>query len=393
MKIMKLNKSSCTACGGNQNSRLYSLPNYITGTEPNEWNMPIHYVICELCGCIYLDPAPSDLDLNEFYSNAVISPPKKLYQLNENDCKFTMFETTKPEFKFNSVFEVGAGTGELLYYININYPNINIHGIELSKHLVKHIRDEYKFNIQQTDIMKYNTTNKYDLIILDNVLEHFSNPKEVLCKVATMLNGMAYIVVPDIMATKPGIRDQFSGHMSNFMLENLRVLLYSSGLQIDTYNRIDGSLIIWCSKLQESYQLPVVNFTEYIIGIKEAINFIISNQKYTKHLVYKHVQNLLSDTSKKWLIYGAGEHTSQVIRDLKPTNIIGLIDSNQLYQHTNICGYYVYSPMEINSLEYDGILISSHSAETKIYKYIFNNLNVDMSKVFTIYKNLVEYYD
>jgi len=386
---MSVRRKSCPTCGKNGNDKLYSSPNYVTGVGGNQWNMPLYYVICRNCGCIYLNPAPVEHDLNKFYTNAVISPPKKAADLDPETPKFKMFDRLMASHTSgtSSVFEIGAGTGELLMYIKMKYnPNI-VRGIELSKPLVKHIKTEYKLNVKCGDFLSYKLRSKFDVIILDNVLEHFDSPLNVLIKVNNMLTdeGKAYIVVPNILRPQLGIRDQFSGHMTNFMPENLRLLMFKAGLWIEAYMRIDGSLLVRGRLLKKSDVLPNISFPNYISTIKRGITRILGRQEARINKVLARVRKLVNHSI---FIYGAGEHTADLLSRVKFNKVMGLIDSNPMYRDKRMYGYVVFSPILLTAVSYDYILISSYASEISIKESLLT-LGIPANKIVTMYQGVM----
>ena len=91
----------------------------------------------------------------------------------------------------------------------------------------------------------YNVKSKYDMIIIDNVLEHFVDPKAVMLKVKGLLarGGRVYIAIPNRFAKRDTIRDIFSGHMTMFSSASLELMLNSVGLAFDQLPiYIDGGM-------------------------------------------------------------------------------------------------------------------------------------------------------
>ena len=387
MKRMSLKHRRCPACGKCRNTVLYVNSKYIVGIGDNQWKHPLYYVICKHCGCIYLNPCPVERDLNKFYSEAMITLPKEAKDIDYNSTAFKIFDrvmcTYMPDV--NSVLEIGAGTSELLMYIKQKYDTANLRGVELSKPLVDYTREHYNLNIECIGFNEFKTTYKFDLIILDNVLEHFETPLDTLTKVNNLLadDGKVYIVVPYIMTPKVTIRDQFSAHPTNFMFQNLRLLMYRAGLWIESHRILFGSLVIRARVLNPTDVLPEFDFQGYTDVIKVDIGNILSRQREFNDKLLKTVRKLANSNSKI-LIYGAGEHTSDLLGRIKFKNLIGLVDGNIMYQGKQMNDYHIYAPSDIHTLNYDYILISSCSAELTIKRELLK-LQVPLTKIITLY--------
>ena len=76
--------------------------------------------------------------------------------------------------------------------------------IEPSKKLFEKLRNNKFFHIENKFVDKIRLNKKYDLIIMDNVLEHIEEPNKVLKKIKLILNenGIIYIAVPNILKYK-----------------------------------------------------------------------------------------------------------------------------------------------------------------------------------------------
>ena len=92
--------------------------------------------------------------------------------------------------KNKKILEIGTATGTLLKNISIFYSlkKNNIFGIEPSKKLFQNLKNNKYFNIQNKFIHQLSKQSKFDLIILDNVLEHIEQPVEALKILKSLMN-------------------------------------------------------------------------------------------------------------------------------------------------------------------------------------------------------------
>ncbi len=82
-------------------------------------------------------------------------------------------------------------------------------------------------------------------------------------------------------------------------------------------------------------------------------------------------------TKQKIIIYGAGTHTSELLKHTKIsyTNLISLVDNNPILQNNNFLGYSVNEP-NFEKLKPDVIIISARGWEQEI----FDSLKLQRSK-------------
>jgi 2-polyprenyl-3-methyl-5-hydroxy-6-metoxy-1,4-benzoquinol methylase len=133
----------------------------------------------------------------------------------------------------SNVLDVGAGFGEIL--LPFQKHGHNVHGIERSMHRAKYLRDVLGIPCFHASIESFKPSDKFGLICINHVLEHVSDPFEVIGILAAMLpeGGMVYIAVPDLWrAEYPPQAFHFIPHLSWFSTKSLHRLLIGSGLQI-----------------------------------------------------------------------------------------------------------------------------------------------------------------
>jgi SAM-dependent methyltransferase len=162
-------------------------------------------VICRHCGLMQSNPRMTEESFREFYTSDIY---RKCYE-SENyiqlykETKYSQQtglhiynEITKvvKDISICSVMEFGAGGGwNLLPFIKAG---ANVLGIEYSTSLVNLGRN-FGINMKQGSIDEIE--GMFDIIIINHVLEHFSNPVESLKKILTHLkkDGIIYIAVPN----------------------------------------------------------------------------------------------------------------------------------------------------------------------------------------------------
>ena len=142
---------------------------------------------CLSCGFMFVSKKTSDSDYSDSYRD-VPSPSKFLKGRHYDLLKFIK------EHKTPSVLEVGSGFGGLGFLCRLE--GIKYTGIEPDL-----TRRKFMQTLSLEGILKSHTelNEAFDLILLDNVLEHVESPKSLLLDLSHHLskNGKILIIVPN----------------------------------------------------------------------------------------------------------------------------------------------------------------------------------------------------
>lgn len=103
-----------------------------------------------------------------------------------------------------NLLDIGCGNGHTIEFIQRHWPNCFFTGIDLSDVAIdicasKRIPNS-KFAV--TDVQDYRTSEKYEMIVLAGVVEHFINLSTCLRKVYNLLDkkGIAFVEIPNCIA-------------------------------------------------------------------------------------------------------------------------------------------------------------------------------------------------
>ncbi|MBL0234361.1 MAG: class I SAM-dependent methyltransferase [Chitinophagaceae bacterium] len=101
------------------------------------------------------------------------------------------------------ILDVGPGHGFFSFFVKETFPDydridfvdISATSLNLTKNI---IGSGNKLNYYLKDIFEYEESNKYDFIILGEVIEHLDEPKKILSKLGRLLgdNGIFWITTP-----------------------------------------------------------------------------------------------------------------------------------------------------------------------------------------------------
>ncbi len=217
---------------------------------------------CLCCGHEYLNPRPCGNYIHMAY-------PPNYYTLEgrhtANQSRLISFlkkkvtgrrlNHIKEQLNVGSVFEVGCGDGSLLIDLKLNCPDLTVSGIDFqfSQETETLCRDTdvelHQGNIETFDF----EGNQYDLIILNQLIEHVLDPLSVIKKLIKALKSGGYISIET--PEKKGFDrslfyDSYWGgyyfprHLHLFGRESLTSLLERNGMTvIKSYSLV--APVIW----------------------------------------------------------------------------------------------------------------------------------------------------
>jgi 2-polyprenyl-3-methyl-5-hydroxy-6-metoxy-1,4-benzoquinol methylase len=134
----------------------------------------------------------------------------------------SLLQKKKLDFRNKKIIDVGCGTGHCLERLKSLYTNSSLTGIEISDEAIKiAIRFTKDIPILKADILSLPVTDKYDLVLCQQVLEHIPEAEFALIKLWELVaeNGYLIITVPD------GRLDSFAGHIHFWSKESFMLLL------------------------------------------------------------------------------------------------------------------------------------------------------------------------
>lgn len=175
---------------------------YADDTEPRFTKEDLSVVRCRRCHLSYVNPRLTPKALSRLYNADVISPHSYYKQTLRSDQKtfakrLTVLHNLLGDRKKVRILDIGCNIGTLLF--EAEKRGWECHGIDINAQ-VKSFFTNSKVELRIGDVVKTSyPTNYFDLIIMNDLIEHIPEPHKLLKKVHTLLkeDGLLFMVTPD----------------------------------------------------------------------------------------------------------------------------------------------------------------------------------------------------
>ncbi len=234
------------------------------------WNL----LRCKACGFIFSEPFPP-VEISKVYERIV--DPEYVEEEEGRSGNFkSILKVLKRIVKNKGSFlDVGSATGIMMNLAKKE--GWDVYGVELSRWAVDEAKKRYGLEIIQGDFSEVELPeNFFKVVTLIDIIEHVSNPKEVIEKVWRILEkgGVAVIVTPDVQSFTAKVMGERwwhfrPAHIGFFSKRSLLYLLNSKGFEIVKARRYK-----W-------------RFSLYYIGSRIKFLKRISNSKFLKPIFKK----------------------------------------------------------------------------------------------------------
>lgn len=280
MNNINLNKKLCPLCKAEANE------NNIVDIVENIWENNKNVYECSNCKLYFIDePSQSEIEFlynSDFYArnNNII------YKFIDAKIKYARalnrFNYIKKFIKKTdnlNVLEIGASDGLLLSIFKKE--NFNVFGYELNENSRKDALKKYDIKMKDDFLKDKNIDkNKYNIVIMSHILEHFTNPKYILNGVHNFIGGgvndILFIEIPYTPNYKIVSKDEMkiffeTEHTVHFNEKNISLLMKECNFKIldicyNEYNINDNNLKknIWLGKFDFKSS---INFLYFISKI------------------------------------------------------------------------------------------------------------------------------
>lgn len=280
MNNINLNKKLCPLCEAKANE------NNIVDIVENIWENNKNVYECSNCKLYFIDePSQSEIEFlynSDFYArnNNII------YKFIDAKIKYARalnrFNYIKKFIKKTdnlNVLEIGASDGLLLSIFKKE--NFNVFGYELNENARKDALKKYDIKMKDDFLKDKNIDkNKYNIVIMSHILEHFTNPKYILNSVHNFIGGggddILFIEIPYTPNYKIVSKDYMkiffeTEHTVHFNEKNISLLMKECNFKIldicyNEYNINDNNLKknIWLGKFDFKSSINFLYFISQI---------------------------------------------------------------------------------------------------------------------------------
>ena len=217
----------CPICKGNKGKLAFKKQGY-------------NYFRCKICGLVFIWPQPGPESNSQIYQqwgeNHYLNKDK--IEVDFSSSFKERLDLIEPYRKNNRILDVGCSTGAFLSAAQDN--NWNTYGVEISHPSALHAKNKRNLKVFCGTLKEANYEDGYfDVISIWAVLEHVSEPSDVLREIRRILRkgGLLILCVPNFNCLPVkilGKRYRYiqRGHLFNFSRKSIRKILNESGFAV-----------------------------------------------------------------------------------------------------------------------------------------------------------------
>lgn len=243
-----------------------------------------HLVKCKRCGLVYINPRPTQKELNEMYNLSVQTGKGVMDYLGYMDLAYLhelkakkFLSIIKKYTKKGRILDIGCAAG---FFLNLaKQQGFDPHGVEISKTFCSFAKREFKLDVFCGTLRERSYPSEYfDVVTLFDVLSHLPAPVEYLNEVNRVLrkDGLLLIETGNRGELNAKAVEKWGGawgspsHLYHFGTETLMKLLEITGfdcLDIDKSPVILSSIMeIALKRIIRSGKSKVVSYQQLRLG-------------------------------------------------------------------------------------------------------------------------------
>jgi len=371
--------------------------------EPLAWDVVTS--ICKTCGLVQSDPRPMPSFTSQIYRPEEASLSNQNIDSKPKEPNGQALKVRKEQLSFikrvfshkenAKILDIGCNDGFLLS--QLKQAGHDVIGVEpdLGQAMKAINRDIPVMTVFYQNAPFLNAS--FDLISAFHVLEHIHNPHAFLKKVYRELkpNGYVCLEVPDFYnpnATK--LDDYFNcQHMFYYTPTTLKTMLSKIGFKpVKLIKKNYYAFRILAQKVGEKAS-PKPDVKEVERARKIIDSYKVARLR-TLIKISKKIESALSkaDGDKRVVIWGAGQHTYDILRltMLQADADLLFVDSDPQKHLSGFLGQPVFSPSELPKLNPSLVLVSSYAFQKDIATQL-ENMGVEKNRVLTLYNDVRTY--
>ena len=189
-----------------------------------------------------------DGDTHEFETREWYADREAAHHLEQSEHRerllrvFEMSMTLSAVLPVKTISDLGCGDGGLLYLMQGN-KDFKCWGYDLAPNNVKHAQDVRGVDVRYTDFKSDSTIEYGDLTIMSEVLEHLTNPHEVLRELPS-----DHIIISSPLNENDV--DHYEFHLWAWDWEGFEALVEQAGYKVIYHENCNWSQIIVASRVE-----------------------------------------------------------------------------------------------------------------------------------------------
>ena len=294
-----------------------------------------------------------------------------------------LFTLIKQHIGVNSnILDVGCASGGFLDYLS-KYDYENLAGVEPTYKYYKKAQKKQKYNIKMGFAEKIPfDDNVFDIVIMDQVLEHIVDPSKALNEAKRVLNkdGFLCVGIPDADRYKEKYFFDFfwfimREHIQHFDIEHIKLLAQKEGFEFIGFSKTESPMMSKKMILPNinilfkcSDKNSVSNNLDGKFELTENIKLYI-NECFSQLLIKKNIIEHIAEKKFPVYVWGIGREFLYLYENagLNKCNILGLIDINIAKQNGfKIDGKRIYDKSILQNSTSDSKLIISAIAHSEV---------------------------
>jgi SAM-dependent methyltransferase len=146
-------------------------------------NKEFSYLKCAGCDLVYISPFPDNDDLDKMYPITY----QGAFATAANGCYDWLFKDIENSGKYTKVLDYGCGEGKFI--LEAMAKGYEVTGVEFNLDLVQNLKKAFPQNNFLSTTQFFESEEKFDIIFLGNVLEHLTNPRQMIQIFKSKLNA------------------------------------------------------------------------------------------------------------------------------------------------------------------------------------------------------------
>lgn len=299
---------NCNICGSSQSDKLLDGYDRYTVVDKTSFTL----VKCRSCGLIYMNPQPSMAELAKYYPadyppyqpqaifvyGPILRSIQSLYhRISPPRVTAAKAAAVSTDTSVKKVLDFGCGAGHTLVRLQAQHPQWQLFGFDISAN--KEVKKIGNVTIYYDDFEKMEgdfESNSFDIIYLNNVLEHVLDPHETLTRLRNLLKpgGDMIIEIPNIASIKFRIFGKYFSsldiprHLYHFSPTTIKQLCDKAHL---TINSIEFAGTPKSTMLSTHYMLGINKrtFNPIAYRLVEVITKILGEKRINDDSMIVHV--------------------------------------------------------------------------------------------------------